>query len=257
MAQDDDPATELVTGAARRLGRAIALHLAGRGARIGVHYHRSEAEAAALVAEIEALGGKAVAFGADLARMEELGSLIEACAERLGRPTCLINNAARFQWDDVASLNPAGWQAHLDINLRAPIFLAQAFARALPGEASGSVINFIDQRVWRLTPEFFSYTVAKSALWTATKTLAQALSPHIRVNAIGPGPVLPSHRQSEAEFLAECQSTPLQRGATPAEVCAAIDFLLATPSVTGQMIALDGGQHLAWARDSGGQDRSR
>jgi NAD(P)-dependent dehydrogenase (short-subunit alcohol dehydrogenase family) len=247
MTQDNAPRTVLVTGSARRLGREIVLHLARQGWRVGVHYHHSESEAVALVETIEALGGKVLAFKADLAQVEALEPLIADCAERLGTPTCLVNNAACFEWDDIATLDPAGWQTHLDIDLRAPVFLTQAFARILPQQERGSVINMIDQRVWRLTPEFFSYTIAKSALWTATRTLAQALSPRIRVNAIGPGPVLPSQKQSLSDFERECRATPLEQGATPAEVCAAIDFLLATPSVTGQMIALDGGQHLTWS----------
>lgn len=140
-----------------------------------------------------------------------------------------------------------------DVNLRAPVFLTQAFARALPEDVSGCVVNMIDQRVWRLTPDYFSYTIAKSALWTATRMLAQAFAPRIRVNALGPGPVLPSRWQTEADFERECRSTLLQRGATPEEVCGAVRFLLDTPSVTGQMIALDSGQHLLWAPDLEGK----
>ena len=170
-----------------------------------------------------------------------------------GPPTCLINNAARFEWDTIDTLDWAGWQAELDVNLRAPVFLTQEFARTLPEDASGCVINMIDQRVWRLTPEFFSYTIAKSALWTATRTLAQALAPRIRVNAIGPGPVLKNRWQSEAEFEAECLKTPLRRRATAEEICSAVRFLLDTPSMTGQMIALDSGQHLAWDDTPGGK----
>jgi len=238
--------TALVTGAAARLGRAIALDLAQRGWKIGVHYHRSAAAAEALVGEIERLGSKAVALQADLTREDELRRLVPSCAERLGTPTCLINNAARFESDAIETLDWAAWQAELDVNLRAPVFLTQAFARGLPDGASGVVINMIDQKVWRLTPEEFSYTIAKSALWTATQTLAQALAPRVRVNAIGPGPVLPNRRQSEAEFERECRATLLGRAATMEEVCGAIRFLLETPSVTGQMIALDNGQHLLW-----------
>lgn len=253
MAEQLDFPIALVTGAALRLGRAIALDLAKRGWRIGVHHRTSAAEAEALVAEIERLGSKAVALQANLTSEDELRRLVRSCAENLGRPTCLINNAARFEWDTIETLDWAGWQAELDVNLRAPIFLTQEFARTLPEDASGCVINMIDQRVWRLTPEFFSYTIAKSALWTATRTLAQALAPRIRVNAIGPGPVLKNRWQSEAEFEAECLKTPLQRSATVEEVCGAIRFLLDTPSVTGQMIALDSGQHLAWDDTSGGK----
>jgi len=246
MAEQQIPATALVTGAALRLGRAIALDLAKQGWRIGVHYQTSTADANTLVDEIERLGSKAVALKADLTCEDQLQDLVHGCADAFGAPTCLINNAARFEWDSPHTLDWAGWQAELDVNLRAPIFLTQAFARTLPDDASGCVINMIDQRVWRLTPEFFSYTIAKSALWTATRTLAQALAPRIRVNALGPGPVLPSRQQSEADFERECHSTLLGRGATVEEVCRAARFLLEMPSVTGQMIALDGGQHLLW-----------
>jgi len=253
MAEQQDYPIALVTGAALRLGRAIALDLAKRGWRIGVHHHTSTAEAEALVAEIEGLGSKAVVLQANLTSEDDLRRLVRSCAEKLGRPTCLINNAARFEWDTIETLDWAGWQTELDVNLRAPIFLTQEFARTLPEDASGCVINMIDQRVWRLTPEFFSYTIAKSALWTATRTLAQALAPRIRVNAIGPGPVLKNRWQSEAEFEEECLRTPLRRRATVEEVCSAVRFLLDTPSMTGQMIALDSGQHVAWDGAAGGK----
>jgi NAD(P)-dependent dehydrogenase (short-subunit alcohol dehydrogenase family) len=246
MAKAQALATALVTGAGIRLGRAIALDLAARGWHIGVHYRASSAEAEALVEEIGRLGSKAVALQADLTQKDEILSLMQRCAEALGPPTCLVNNAARFEWDDPATLDWEGWQAELDVNLRAPIFLTQAFAGTLPQDATGSVINMIDQRVLRPDPDYFSYTIAKSALWTATRMLAQALAPRIRVNALGPGPVLPNRRQSQAEFERECRSTLLGRSGTLEEVCAAVRFLLDTPSVTGQMIAVNGGQHLAW-----------
>jgi NAD(P)-dependent dehydrogenase (short-subunit alcohol dehydrogenase family) len=252
MVEHQNPPIALVTGAALRLGRAIALDLAKRGWWIGVHHSTSSTEAGALVAEIERAGSKAVALQADLTSEAELRGLVRACTERLGTPTCLINNAARFERDAIDTLDWSDWQAELDVNLRAPIFLTQEFARNLPEDTSGCVINMIDQRVWRLTPEFFSYTIAKSALWTATRTLAQALAPRIRVNAIGPGPVLKNRWQSEAEFEAECLKTPLRRRATVEEVCGAVRFLLDTPSMTGQMIALDSGQHLAWDGAPGG-----
>ena len=251
MAEQQTPPIALVTGAALRLGRAIALDLAKHGWWIGVHHRTSAADADSLVAEIERLGSKAACLQADLTSEAELRRLVRSCAETLGAPTCLINNAARFEWDTIDTLNWTGWQAELDVNLRAPIFLTQEFARTLPEDASGCVINLIDQRVWRLAPEFFSYTIAKSALWTATRTLAQALAPRIRVNAIGPGPVLKNRWQSEAEFEAECLKTPLRRRATTEEICGAVRFLLDTPSMTGQMVALDSGQHLAWESASG------
>jgi NAD(P)-dependent dehydrogenase (short-subunit alcohol dehydrogenase family) len=248
----DDPGTVLVTGAGRRLGRAIALDFADRGWQVGVHYHASAADALELVAEIEGKGGKAAAFPADLAYFDAVAPLIEACAEALGPPTCLINNAARFEWDTLATLDGDTWQAQLDVNLRAPIFLTKAFARILPGSAAGNVINLVDQKLLRLDPQHFSYTIAKAALWTATQTMAQALAPRIRVNAIAPGPVLKSQGQSQAEFERECRATLLHRPVSAEDVTAAICFLLDTPSITGQMITVDAGQHLAW-RDKGSE----
>ncbi|HEY8276411.1 MAG TPA: SDR family oxidoreductase [Methyloceanibacter sp.] len=237
-------ATVLVTGAGRRVGRAIAIDLARVGWCVGVHYHRSEQDAAGVVAEIQRQGGKAAALQADLGMPEQLVPLLRACTDELGPVTCLINNAAHYDWDSLAGMSLESWQAHLDVDLRAAVFLTQAFAALLPQGLTGNVINLIDQKVWRLDPGFFSYTIAKSALWTATQTMAQALAPRIRVNAIAPGPVLPSHRQSEAEFERECRETPLGRAATLEEICRTIAFLLATPSITGQMIAVDCGQHL-------------
>lgn len=234
----------LVTGASLRIGRAIALDLAARGWRVGVHYHRSAEEADAVVHEIEALGGTACALQADLAEPGEMLGLIERCAAELGPVTCLINNAARFEWDQLETLDVEGWQAEFDINLLAPVFLSQAFAKALPKAACGSIVNIIDQRVLRPEPDYFSYTLTKSGLWTATVMLARALGPNIRVNAIGPGPVLPNRRQSQEDFEHECRSTLLGRGVAIEDICAAVRFLIDTKSVTGQMIALDCGQHL-------------
>ncbi len=251
MTQNEDSGTVLVTGAGRRLGRTIALDLAARGWRVGIHYGASAADALALVGDIARKGGQAAAFAADLGRLDALEPLIAACAEALGPPTCLINNAARFAWDTLETLDGASWQAHLDVNLRAPVFLTKAFAKALPEESSGNVINLIDQKVLRPDPEYFSYTIAKAALWTATQTMAQALAPRIRVNAIAPGPVLKSEGQSQAEFELECRKTLLHRGVGAADLTAAIRFLLEAKSVTGQMIALDAGQHLAWRGRSG------
>jgi NAD(P)-dependent dehydrogenase (short-subunit alcohol dehydrogenase family) len=251
MAQHQDTGTALVTGAGRRLGRAIALDFASRGWRVGVHHGASSAEASELVAEIAAKGGKAAALPADLARLDALAPLIEACARALGPPTCLVNNAARYAWDTLSTLEGETWQAQLDVNLRAPIFLAQAFAKALPERAEGNVINVVDQKVLRPDPDYFSYTIAKSALWTATQTMAQALAPRIRVNAIAPGPVLKSLNQSETEFEREVRATLLKRRVTVEDVTAAIRFLLETPSITGQIIALDAGQHLSPGLEGG------
>jgi NAD(P)-dependent dehydrogenase (short-subunit alcohol dehydrogenase family) len=240
------PAIVLITGAARRIGRAIALDLAAAGWDVAVHYRGSAAEARSLVTAIERLGRRAVALQADLLRLEEVHGLVPACAAALGPPTCLVNNASEFLHDTVETASATTWDTHHAINLRAPVFLAQSLARHLPADAGGNVINIIDQRVWRLTPEFFSYTISKAGLWTATRTLAQALAPRVRVNAIGPGPVLKSVHQTEEDFAAECRSTLLGRGPSAAELAAAVRFILSAPAMTGQMIALDAGQHLTW-----------
>ena len=251
MAKDKDR-TVLVTGAARRLGRIIALDLGARGWRVGVHYRTSAAEAADLVAEIERKGGKAVALAADLDHLDALPKLIAACTASLGPPSCLINNAARFEHDTLATLADHTWHAHFDTNLRAPIFLTKAFAEALPAGMEGSVINVIDQKILRPNPDYFSYTIAKAALWSATQTMAQALAPRIRVNAIAPGPVLKNEGQSQSAFERECRATLLQKPVSAEDVAGAVRFLLETLSITGQIIALDSGQHLAWTAESGG-----
>lgn len=239
------PQTALITGAARRIGRAIAVDLAAHGWQVAIHYRNSRSEAEALAAEIDRSGGKAMALRANLADIEDVQSLIPRCTEGLGAPTVLVNNASEFFLDTIGSVTGSGWDTHLDINLKAPVFLAQALYASLPTGTDGNVINIIDQRVWRPTPDFFSYTISKAGLWTATQTLAQAMAPKVRVNAIGPGPVLQSVHQTPADFAAEKHSTPLQRGPSLPEIAAAVRFILATPSMTGQMIALDGGQHLA------------
>ena len=236
----------LVTGAGRRLGRAIAADLAEAGWRVAVHYQTSEAEARSLVAEIEDSGGRAAAVQADLSNIEALPALIAESAEALGPVTCLVNNAACFSWDWPDNFNETGWTQHHEVNLRAPVFLTQAFAKALPNGAEGNVINLIDQKVHALNPHYFTYTIAKSALWTATRTLAQALAPQIRVNAIAPGPVLPFEGQSDEDFARECQDTLLKRPVPLDDITATVRFLLETGSITGQMIALDGGRHLNW-----------
>ncbi|MEQ1698321.1 MAG: SDR family oxidoreductase [Hyphomicrobiaceae bacterium] len=244
MATSTTAPCALVTGASRRIGRAIALSLADAGYDIGVHYFRSHNDALALVAEIEARGRRAVAVPANLADAGEVMGLIPQMAARLCAPVCLINNASEFRHDTIATMTPESWAVHQDTNLRAPILLSQALFLNLPEGATGNVINIIDQRVLKLTPDFFSYTISKAGLWTATKTLAQALCPRVRVNAVGPGPVLASVHQSAAEFSAEQASTLLGRGSTPDEIAAAVRFILDAPAITGQMIVLDGGQHL-------------
>ena len=238
------PKTALVTGAGIRVGRAIALDLARHGWQIAVHYNRSRAPAEEVVDEIRAHGGRAVALRADLSHEKEASRLVARAAEALGPLTCLVNNAARFKTDTVNSATWESWDTHMKVNLRAPFVLIQAFAAQLPDGAAGNVINLIDQRVWNLTPDFTSYTVSKAGLWTLTRTLALALAPRIRVNAVGPGPTLPSRRQTQAQFDAQCVQTPLGRSTTPEEITDAVRFILGAPALTGQMIALDGGQHL-------------
>ena len=234
----------LITGAARRIGRAIALDLARAGWPVAVHYNSSAEEANAVVAEIRTAGGRAVALAADLADAGAVQRLVPATAAALGPLACLVNNASLFEIDTVETATAETWDRHLDTNLRAPFLLAQAFARQLPSGVEGNIINLIDMRVWKLTPGFTPYTVSKAGLWTLTQTLAMALAPTIRVNGIGPGPSLPSARQTPEQFARQVARTPLKRGAGPAEICAAVRFLLASPAITGQMLALDGGQHL-------------
>lgn len=238
--------TALITGAAKRIGRAIALDLAANDWQVAIHYRRAEQDAVALKSEIVENGGAADIVQADLGDQSAPAQLIEKCSKYLSSPLCLINNAATFKYDDIESLSAESWDAHLSANLRAPIFLAQAFANALPQGQQGNIINIIDQRVWKLTPQYFSYTISKSALWTATQTLAQSLAPHIRVNAIGPGPVLKSTNQDDEQFETQQKATLLERGTTTEEIAQTVRFILNSPALTGQLIALDGGQHLAW-----------
>jgi NAD(P)-dependent dehydrogenase (short-subunit alcohol dehydrogenase family) len=242
------PRAALVTGAAQRIGRAIALALAADGWAVAVHYRASRAAADALVAEIARGGGQAVALAADLADESAVAGLVPRAVAALGPLGCLVNNASSFENDTVATATRASWDEHIEVNLRAPLVLMQGFAAQLPEAASGAIINMLDQRVWSLTPYFVSYTVSKAALWTLTQSMALALAPRIRVNGIGPGPTLPSPRQSEEQFARQCAAVPLRRGTSPEEIAAAVRFILAAPAMTGQMIALDGGQHLGWGQ---------
>ena len=241
------PRAVLVTGGARRIGRAIALGLAEAGFDIAVHYSDSATEAEATAAAIRPLGRRAVTLRADLAQEAEVASLVPAATAALGPLGVLVNNASAFERDEWDDATRATWDRHLEPNLRAPFVLAQAFARALPDTAEGLVLNMLDQRVWSLTPHFLSYTVSKAALWALTRQLALALAPRIRVNAIGPGPALPSPRQTPEQFARQAAAVPLGHGTGPEEVARAALAILCLPAMTGQMIALDGGQHLQWA----------
>ena len=241
----------LITGAAQRIGRAIALTLAADGWSVGVHYNSSEQHAHGLVAEIRQQGGKAEAIQADLLDEKELAHLITTAKSTLGGLNCLINNAAVFEKDSLLDSNQETWNRHFQINLRAPFVLIQNFAQelsvSLPDSVAGNIINIIDQRVWNLSPGFASYTLSKSALWALTQTAAATLAPRIRVNAIGPGPTLPSIHQTQQQFDQQCELVPLKHGAKPEEIASTVRFILEAPSITGQMIAVDGGQHLGFA----------
>ena len=246
----------LVTGGAKRLGREMALYLAARGYDVAVHYASSKAAADAVVADIRALGRKAQALPADLLIEAEMQGLLPAASKALGGPvTCLINNASIFEYDNVETATRNSWDRHMESNLRAPFVLTQAFAAQLPKAqmdannepiAQGLIINMIDQRVRKLTPEFASYTIAKMGLWALTQTTAQGLAPHVRVNAIGPGPTLQGARQSLEHFQKQRKNTVLTRGANPSDITAALGYFIDSPAVTGQLLCVDGGQHLAW-----------
>ncbi len=241
------PRTALITGGARRLGRAIALGLAEAGFDIALHARSSTDAAEDTAAAIRRLGRRAVVLSADLSREADTARLLPDAAAALGPIGVLVNNASTFERDTWDSATRASWDAHLEPNLRAPFVLIQHFAQALPPGAEGAVINMLDQRVWSPTPFFVSYTVSKAALWALTQSMALALAPRIRVNAIGPGPALPSARQTEQQFARQCAMVPLGHGTSPEEVARAALAILSLPAMTGQMIALDGGQHLQWA----------
>jgi NAD(P)-dependent dehydrogenase (short-subunit alcohol dehydrogenase family) len=244
------PRAALVTGAGKRIGRAVALMFGKEGWSVAIHYGRSQAAAEAVVREIAAGGGRAVAVGADLADETTVETLVARAVAAVGPLGCLVNNAAVFENDLALTASRDSWDRHLETNLRAPFVLMQHFARQLPETAEGAVVNMLDERVWSLTPYFVSYTLSKAGLWALTQSMALALAPRIRVNGIGPGPTMPSPRQTEAQFQRQQEMMPLRRGTTPEEIAAAVRFILEAPAMTGQMIALDGGQHLGWAQSS-------
>jgi len=241
------PGIALVTGAGARLGRAMACALGADGWAVAVHYRRSQAGAEETCAMIRKAGGRAEPLAADLADEAGRSGLVARAAQALGGPvSLLINSASTFEDDSLQDHSRADWDFHMEPNLRAPIHLAQQMAAALPAGQKGLVINLVDQRVWKLNPRHFTYTLSKAALWQATKTMAQALAPDIRVNAIGPGPALASIHQTPEAFASEKAATLTGEGTSPEEIVRAMRYLVAASSVTGQMIASDGGQHLMW-----------
>ena len=246
----------LVTGAATRIGRAMALDLARRGVHVAVHYASSADLADQTVRDIREAGGQATTVQADLLIAENMETLVDRAADALGRPLdVLVNNASIFDYDRIDTATQESWDRHIGSNLRAPFFLTQAFAEQAPkairdddGEplAQAVVVNMVDQRVRKLTPEFMTYTLSKMGLWAFTQTAAQALAPNIRVNAIGPGPTMIGARQTPEHFANQRAATILERGASARDIVAALNYLLDAPAVTGQLICVDGGQHHAW-----------
>lgn len=246
----------LVTGAGKRLGRAMALYLADRGFDVAVHYASSEDAANEVVAQIKSMGRNAVALQANLLEIDAMEGLLPTAVDALGGPiTCLVNNASIFEYDTLSSATRDNWDRHMNSNLRAPFVLSQAMAaQGLQAEVdetgeqigTGLIVNMLDQRVRKLTPEFMTYTLAKMGLWAMTQTTAQALAPMVRVNAIGPGPTLKGSRQSQAHFDGQRAATILKRGANASDIIAALGYFLDAPGVTGQLLCVDGGQHLGW-----------
>jgi NAD(P)-dependent dehydrogenase (short-subunit alcohol dehydrogenase family) len=241
-----DRGAALITGGARRIGRALVAAAADAGFDVAIHVRSVDDEAEAAAAEVRARGRKAAIVPCDLRKEATTVALVGEAEAELGPVTLLVNCASVFDEDAFADMNRASWDAHMETNLRAPLVLAQVFARRLPADREGLIVNLLDQRVLKPSPEFFSYSLSKAALWDATRMMAQALGPRIRVNGIGPGPTLPSVHQTQAQFDAEAARTLLQRPASPAEIALALRYLIDARAVTGQMIAVDAGQHLAW-----------
>jgi NAD(P)-dependent dehydrogenase (short-subunit alcohol dehydrogenase family) len=236
----------LITGAPRRIGRALALAAADAGYDIAVHARAHDADVDSLIAEIAGRGRKAVAVLGDLAEAETPTRLVGEGRKALGPLGLLVNSASLFEDDRIETLTAASFDAHAHANLRAPILLSRAFADQVPQGDHALIVNILDQRVWKPTPQNFSYAISKAGLWQATRMLAQALAPNIRVNGIGPGPTLPSIHQTDETFAAEADGVLLRRHANPDEIAHALRYLIDATSVTGQMIAVDAGQHLAW-----------
>ena len=247
----------LITGAADRIGAAIATRLAAEGYAVVIHYRSSGEKAELLADAIGADGGHAAIVQADLARREARMGLIAAAGQPFGPLSVLVNNASVFEPDSAQTLHEDLWDLHMAVHAEAPVFLARDFAAQLSANEKGNIVNIIDERVLALSPDYFSYTLSKSLLWTATRTLAQSLAPRVRVNAIGPGPTLANSRQSEADFAASRKRLPLETGADPDDIAEGVVSILNLPAMTGQMIALDGGEHLEWNEKNGPTPRKQ
>jgi NAD(P)-dependent dehydrogenase (short-subunit alcohol dehydrogenase family) len=238
--------TVLVTGAAKRLGRAIALDLAAHGWDVAIHYNGSKDNAVSAAAEVKKLGRRATTVQADLGSEKDTADIVARVARDIGPLTALVNSASIFENDDWQTATRASWDIHMNVNLRAPFVLSQAFARQLPKDQNGAIVNLLDQRLLKPTPEFMSYSLSRAGLGWLTITLAQALAPRIRVNAVGPGPTLKAAHQSQENFDNERKATILGHGSDPEDIVGAVRYLIGAKAVTGQMIAADGGQHLIW-----------
>ena len=239
-----DRRVALVTGAGRRIGRAISLGLAADGWNLALHFHRSQAEVDRLATEIAALGVKAVPVRCDLGNADQVSGLIAECERSLGAPTCLVNNAALFEYDDLVSLDPEKWHRHLDVNLLAPLLLAKAFAAKIPEGATGCIVNLLDQKVFNLNPDFLSYTIAKIGLEGATRVLAMALAPKVRVCGVAPGITLVSGEQTADGFARAHRMAPLGHSSSVDDIAGAVRFVVNAGALTGTTILVDGGQHL-------------
>ena len=242
--------TALVTGGSQRIGKAICEKIAEKGWNVAIHFNKSSNKVISLKKKLEKFGVKCVSIKADLSKENEIKNLFSEAQRKIGKINCLINNASTFELDSIDTIKKKDWDYHLNVNVWAPIFLIKQLKKNLPKNVDGNIINIIDQRVLNLTPFFTTYTFTKSGLWILTKTLAMALAPRIRVNAVGPGPTLSSKRQSEKQFKKQWKSMPLKKKIDPTEIADAVLFILQSKSLTGQIIPVDAGQHLGWAQSN-------
>jgi len=236
----------LITGAATRVGKAIALHFAERGWNIGLHYFRSSGKAKKLKEILEQNWVKVALIKADLKNPKQVEKIIPLAKKKLGTIDCLVNNAALFEKDDIKNFTTSSWNNHININLLAPTILIKQFARQASKKTVSNIVNIIDQRIFNLTPFFMSYTISKSGLQTLTKTMAMRLGPNIKVNAIAPGPTIKSKRQTDRHFKNQVRSTLLKKSVRSEDICDTVEFLINNNSITGEIIAVDSGQNLSW-----------